>query len=483
MAANLLEALLDLHKNGRSGVLRIERKLEKKQLILNKGLLAFAESNAPEDHLVRILVKLDILPRTKVNEIASLMKTGKTSEEAVFALSGLDAQDVEKGRREQAVGILASLVSWDGCILHFYQGEGLIRYHTNLAFSLPDLLVLAARHAVSNHLIPAPPGFLQKTYSIAKDFGAKAMDYPLNSLESFVLSQLHEPVSVTDLLPIIPPSDAKPEELLLRLSALGLIEPFSPPDSVATPEINPLVQSIEGMQMRFENASLYEILSVPVNASQEDIQAAYHGLAKQYHPDRFQSQEFSPEIRGKVQQVFAGINEAYITLKNPASRAVYDENRLSKESKVEAELKTRSTGQSEDDKTAEALFHEGRTLLANGDFEKAIERLNGCVFLRPQKAIYHHYLGVAQSEMPKLRKSAEQHLLKALELDSTSVSSRLVLAKLYVKVMLRRKAESYLQQILRLDPEHKEALSLAAELEKLKNEKSGLRAKIPFSGS
>jgi curved DNA-binding protein CbpA len=481
MVTNLLEALLDLHKNSRSGVLRIERKLEKKQLVLSKGLLAFAESNMPEEHLVRIMVKLGILPKDKVSEIASLMKTGKTSEEAIFALSGLEAQDLEKARHEQAVAILASLLSWDGCTLHFYQGEDLVRYQTNLSFSLLQLLVLSARRAAANHLIPAPPGFLQETYCIAKDFAAKALDFPLNNLESYVLSQLTEPIRVNDLLSIIPHSDAKPEELLLSLSALGLIERYSPPDSAAAPEPNPLVQSIEDMQARFENASLYEILSIPANAGPEDIQAAYHGLARQYHPDRFQSQEFSSEIRSKVQQVFTFINEAYITLKHPASRAVYDENRLSKESKVETELKTRSTGRSEDDKTAEALFNDGRALLANGDFEKAIERLNGCVFLRPEKAIYHHYLGVAQAGMPKLRKSAEQHLLKALELDSTSVSSRLELAKIYTEVGLRRKAELHLQQILHWDPENQEALNLIAELEKLDDGKTGSRLKLPFS--
>jgi curved DNA-binding protein CbpA len=466
MTAKLLEALLDLHKSKSSGVLRIERKLEKKQLILNKGLLAFAESNLSEEHLVRIMVRLGILPQTKVNEIASLMKSGKTSEEALFATSGLEAQDVEKGRREQAVVILASLLSCDEGKLHFYQGERLVRYHFHLGLSIPELLVLSTRHAVSKHLIPTPSGFLQGIYSIAKDFQANAMDYPLNNIESYTLSLLSEPMRLNDLLPIIPATEAKPDELLLRLYTLGFIEPFSSSDSIATPDSHPLVQSMEDMHIRFESASLYEILSIPANASQEDIQDAYHGLAKRYHPDRFQSKEFSPEIRNKAQQFFTRINEAYITLKNPISRAVYDENRLSKESKVEAELKTRGAGRLEDDRMVETLYRDARVLLAKGDFEKATERLKECVFLHPQKAIYHHYLGAAQSEIPKLRKSAEQHLLKSLELDSTSVASRLELAKLYMKVRLRRKAELQLQQILRWDPENQDAKNLIAELEK-----------------
>jgi len=480
MAADLLEVLLDLHKNGRSGVLRIERNLEKKQLILSKGLLAFAESNRPEEHLIRIMVKLGILPRIKVTEIASFMKSGKTSEEAVFALSGLEAQDVEKGRREQAIIILGSLLSWNISTLHFYQGEGLVRYHLNLGLSLPELLILSARHAVSNHLLPTPPGFLEGTYAVAKDFVDKARELPLNSAEAYVLSQLHAPMSLMDLIPLIPAADAKPEEILLRLFALGLIAPFSPPASASDVESDPLVQSIEDMLARFDNAGLYEIISVPADAAQADIQTAYHSLAKKFHPDRFQSEEFSPDIHSKAQQVFTHINEAYMTLKDPVTRSAYDENRLSRTSKASADRKTGGASQF-DETTAEELFNDGRAQLAKGEFEKAVEYLNGCVFLHPAKAIYRHYLGIAQSEIPRLRKSAEQHLLKAIELDNTSVASRLELAKLYIKVALRRKAEQLLQDILRWDPDHKEAGKLIAGLGKLDDVKTGLHAKIPFT--
>jgi curved DNA-binding protein CbpA len=475
MAIDMLQILLDLHKNGRSGVLRFERKLQKKQLILRKGRLAFAESNMPEEHLVRIMVKLGILPRIKVNEIASFMKSGKTSEEAVLALSGLQTQDIEKGRHEQAVVILASLLSWNESTLHFYHGDGLVQCHLNLGLSLPELLVLSARYAVSNHLIPAPPGFLQETYALAGDFAEKARELPLNSAEAYVFSQLHNPIRANELFPLIPVSEAKPEELLLRLFALGLIKPCSP----TTAGINPRVQSLDDMQARFEGAGLYEILSVPKDATQAEIQTAYHQLAAQFHPDRFQSKEFSSDIRSKAQQVFTYINEAYITLKNPAGRAAYDENRLSRESNADSRRKAGGAGRT-DEETAEAFFSDGRALLAKGDFEKAAEQLNSCVFLRPEKAVYRHYLGIAQSDMPRLRKSAEQHLLKAIELDGTSIASRLELAKLYIKVELRRKAEQQLQEILRWNPEHTEAGKLIAELEKFDDAKAGRRIKITF---
>ena len=82
------------------------------------------------------------------------------------------------------------------------------------------------------------------------------------------------------------------------------------------------------------------------------------------------------------------------------------------------------------------------------------------MWLCPETAAYNHYLGVSESENPKSRKSAEQHFLKAIELDFASTASRIALAKLYIQVNLNRKAEQLLMQILKLDSENKDAQQL-----------------------
>jgi len=466
----LLDIYQEIHKNELSGVLRFERGQEKRQLVLNKGLLVFAESNLPEEHLVRILVKLDLLPRAKVNEIASLMKAGKTSEGAILGLSGFGTQELEKGRREQAIVILASLLVWDTCEMRFFPGEDLIRCQLNLSLPLSEALVLAARRAVSDRLIQIPPDFMQGTFQRAENCAATALGFPLNNYESYVYSLLHEPVHASEVQALLPATGVKPEEILVCLFLLGMVEMLQAADRASktgpATESSSIVQMLSDMLTNFEAASLYEILSVPPGANYQEIQAAYHQMAKQYHPDRFQSYEFSAETRNIAEQVFTYINAAYFTLKDPVSRAGYDEKRLTTGSKLEAGLKSRAFKQSEDEKIAEGLFHDGRALLAKGDFEKAVERLKGCVWLDPAKAVYHHYLGMAESEMPKLRKSAEQHFLKSIELNTMTTASRLELAKLYIKVDLCRKAELQLQELMRWDPENSEVQKLLTELNK-----------------
>jgi hypothetical protein len=463
----LLDVLLDLHIRSRSGVLRIQRKSAKKQFVLHNGILVFAESNQPQEHLAHIMVALDLLPRAKLTDVASSMKTGKTSEEAILALPNSTIENMEKGRREQALRIVSSLLDWEDFDLRLYPGDGVPPNRVILRMQLPELMIASVRQAVSKHLVSFPPRFLDGEVSTANDTWNSV--YPLNRAELETCSLLKAGRPAADVLPLIPATDVKPEDTLLCLYCLGLIQwtaaqPAAGGEYSAYNDSNPLALKLEELLAQFESASFYEILSVSSNASQGEIQAAYHEQARQLHPDRFQTSEFSAETRGRAEQVFAKINEAYQILKTPASRGLYD-LQLPNQRAGSAGPKP---GAAQSAETAEGLYREGRELLAKGDLETAVERLKGSVWLCPDKATYQYYLGVAESQIPKYRKSAEQHFLKAIELENMAAHSHLALAKLYIDVRLPRKAELQLEQALRWDPHNAEARKLAADLKKLR---------------
>ena len=113
---------------------------------------------------------------------------------------------------------------------------------------------------------------------------------------------------------------------------------------------------------------------------------------------------------------------------------------------------------------AETLYRAGRAALTTGEFEKAAVQLRECVWLRPDVARFHHLLGVAQSEIALQRKEAEQHLLKAIALDSMRPDSHIELGKLYIKVSLPKRAEAQFCEALRIDPSNSEALRLLQTL-------------------
>ncbi len=468
----LIDKLFELHDSAKSGLFRIQKESARKQLVLKQGTLAFAESCLPEEHLARIAVLKNLLPRAAVPEVASLMETGKTSEEAILKISNGDERILEQARREQAIAILASMLKWADCEMHFYPGENLVRYRLSLDLALPEILVLSARRAASDALAAIPPDFYQRAFSIPQNASRDAANLPLDNAEYYCFSLAGEKMQIGDLLNLFPAGTVKPEELLLRLAFLGLIEPEAALEvkaghmPAAADETDSAIQNLEAMLQQFEAADPYKILGVATDASAEEIQGAYHELARQYHPDRYQSRQFSAEVRAKAEQVFTYINESYGTLRNPSSRALYDDNRRKNESPIEKRSSSGTAAGPADRDQAEVIFREGRACLARGDFEKAIEHLKNCVWLSPGNARYHRYLGVAQSESPKHRKSAEQHLLKSSELEPFSIESRLALAKLYLKVSLPRKAEVQLREVLGLDPENREARRLSEELKK-----------------
>lgn len=67
----------------------------------------------------------------------------------------------------------------------------------------------------------------------------------------------------------------------------------------------------------------YETLEVNQNASQEDIKKAYQKLILRHHPDK----SIHESIGGNF-EMYLRIDEAYKTLKEPATRKEYDSKRF-----------------------------------------------------------------------------------------------------------------------------------------------------------
>jgi curved DNA-binding protein CbpA len=455
-----LDVLFDLHKNGRSGILRLEKCESKKQLVFKNGRLVFAESNLPDDHLARILISLSLMEKSKISDVAALMKRGKTSEEAITESAGIRFQDLQKGRLEQAIRITGSLLVWEKSGLRFLPGENPLTNRPSLEMSIPEIILLSARRAISEQIIKAPLDFFSRPLVISESGVWHIVDLPLGNAEYSVYSMLKEGMSLPAILSLIPSKDASASQIILLLYVLGFAEVKEEPKENLE-EITYL-EKLDEMLLSFGSANYYEILSIAPDADQPEVQSAYHERARQWHPDRFQSESFSDDIRRKAEQVFAKINEAYIKLRDSETRAAYDATRQHPEKKpADAVAQAPSPKES-----AEALYQEGRAALANSDFEGAVGKLKTCVWMFPDNASFNHYLAVAESENSRLRTSAEQHFLKAIELDGLSSFSRIALAKLYIKATLPRKAENQLQELLHFDPENSEAKKLLSELRK-----------------
>jgi len=195
----------------------------------------------------------------------------------------------------------------------------------------------------------------------------------------------------------------------------------------------------------------YGVLGVERGAPDARIRQSYYRLARLYHPDRLRK----PHLEGihqKLEEMFAAITVAYTTLSRPETRAAYDKET------------SRSTVKK--DPAAERLaaardaFLRGRKQMEAGEVYEAMRLFETAVEMDPAKAEYLIYLGRTEGHNPRWKKRAEEHLLKAIEMGPSAPAAYLELARLYKSGGLERKAAEMCRQVLRWDPDNREAQDL-----------------------
>ena len=67
----------------------------------------------------------------------------------------------------------------------------------------------------------------------------------------------------------------------------------------------------------------YDRLGLPLNASQDEIKAAYRKLAQELHPDKLPT-NISAKMSELAKKEFNELREAYLVLSNPNARTTYD---------------------------------------------------------------------------------------------------------------------------------------------------------------
>jgi len=128
--------------------------------------------------------------------------------------------------------------------------------------------------------------------------------------------------------------------------------------------------------------------------------------------------------------------------------------------------------------SAEELYRRGRAAFTRSDLQAAAHLLRQAVNLDPNRSTYHYQLGMtlfilsqARAEHKhdkgchvtcklggnltrnqRIRHEAEQHLLKASELEPSNSDIKLKLAFLYKDAHMDRKAHQYFYEALMLDP-------------------------------
>jgi tetratricopeptide (TPR) repeat protein len=261
------------------------------------------------------------------------------------------------------------------------------------------------------------------------------------------------------------------------------------------------------------SANYYEVLGVDRFSTNAMVSKAYYDLKDMFTSFRSRWPEH-PALNSTLEALFAKIDKAYATLSDANKRRLYDmpatmpqlptkpvierggaETTAGHSRRIPPINSSSSTGLDLDptpgayssglkrpahlspELAAEEQYRRGRAHYDRKDFHSAAHLFREAVNLDPRRGHYHYFLGVTLSLLSQARKvhnhdegchvtckiggslvrnqrvrhEAEQHLLKAADLDRNNPEIRLRLALLYKDAGMEKKAEQFFNETLMLD--------------------------------
>jgi Flp pilus assembly protein TadD len=263
----------------------------------------------------------------------------------------------------------------------------------------------------------------------------------------------------------------------------------------------------------------YAILGADRIAPTSKITASYHKTRQTFESFRADSRD-RPQLAERIESLLVKIDEAHATLSDPDKRRAYDQPFIGAAARSPQKARNAvvtsgapagpvrsalpppgSTGPLVNNvavarvtrpdydplQLAQENYRRGRGRFDRNDFHTAVHHFREAVKLDATQARYHYYLGVtlmilAQARKaahshthdvgchvncslggglarnPRLRHEAEQHMLRAAELDRSNPEIRLTLARIYQEAGMEKKAGHYYLETLMIDASNDAAL-------------------------
>ncbi len=400
------------------------------------------------------------------------------------------AEGADEAELEEWMGRVAAVIdSWREGSFQFDPGRAAVPPDAVGPLPTPDLVMAAAVIERSEPALLARLGgenvrWVSRLSAGSPSAKAAAANRSGNlaPAEAALHELLSEPRSVAEML-----AEAQDRLRLLvrlcRLAAVGLIErwePKAPNDSLIDDETLQRFASRVGAELasrpipldasthrarlaellaRLGEMSHYELLGVAVDATVDQVHAAYGELARLVHP----SHAARLGLKGREQAVtllFEKATEAYLVLADPERRARYNRDSVITLSPAVggAEAPRRSP------ELAAKLFAQARDMIVREEFHYAHELLRQAVQCdrRPE---YFALMAEVQRKNPHWTHHALDSLREAVNLGPDQLPNRRALAELYEEVGDRGRARAVYRSILVRAPADTDAAKALARLE------------------
>lgn len=205
--------------------------------------------------------------------------------------------------------------------------------------------------------------------------------------------------------------------------------------------------------MRRQN--YFEMLGVSRQASGDEVQRAYHALARELHPDKLRG-PVPADARALAEQIAAQLDVAWETLSDEKKRAAYT-------LRLEQGQKTGVSDELGKILAAEGRFRKGEQALQAGSYAKAAALFREAVDLYPDEGEFHVHLGWALFLETPDDAIVQADALRRVQ-DGIQLSPRLDKGHLFLGRVLDRMgrpadARKAFEQALTCNPDSAEALA------------------------
>jgi curved DNA-binding protein CbpA len=201
----------------------------------------------------------------------------------------------------------------------------------------------------------------------------------------------------------------------------------------------------------------YEILGVERSASEAEIRDRFRKLAREEHPDRYRGTD-----KAGAETRFQVLTEAVNVLTNPLRRKAHD-----------TEIQGASKGATTDlAQVGKAYLARGVKAWKDGDFVSARDHFDMAVKHNPDDVKALHNLALASARIPGAIRQAVQAIESAVQKEPMNQTYLKDAGLICGKAGLPAKAERYLEEALRWDPDNSEILLILDQIRRSRGEKS-----------
>ncbi|MEM7247892.1 MAG: DnaJ domain-containing protein [Acidobacteriota bacterium] len=484
------ELLVELWKQGRTGLLELDAGGVQRRFVLRDGELVYVTSSERREKLAIALVSRGLVSKDVMVECN---RAGGDLRAALAEKGGLPASDHDS--------VLRQLIS-EAVSRVFPEQEGEFSLVDRESLDLPGILA-------NNPMVPcfwraaralepdACRSLLGQDSAAVNRVGGDDLLTELADMspaDGFLLSRVDGLTSVAELLMQCPTGGDHALSLLAGWTCVGLVEPTGrakltlpkpapgtarpkarpkPKPAIKKPAPAPLVEAepepepVEAvtdghplpsesedplaaareLQDQLVEADHYQVLGIESDADDGTVRRAYYRLARGCHPDRF-GKDLAGDDRHVVELLFAQVSDAFAVLSDPKQREEYDQ-RLEEGNVVEEE-----EGPQDPREIARDSYQKGRTLLNVGERERALVFFEHCVEMEQDNWEYRMSLARCLMADTRSRRKAESHLREAIRIDETKAESYYLLGLVYKSAGVKGKAVAEFRKGLSWDATH-----------------------------